>query len=54
LIGVRSMATLLLYWTKGNKTYYTRSIKTAEEAMKEGFYVMVLREKPHILKNLNT
>jgi len=54
LIGVRVMPTLLLFWNKGNKTYYTRNIKTAEQAMKEGYYVMVLREKPHVLKNLYT
>jgi hypothetical protein len=48
------MSGMLLYWTKGNKTYYTRSLKIAEEAMREGHFVMVLRKKPHILKNLNT
>lgn len=39
------------HWTKGNKKIYTRRTDVAEKAMREGFLVMGVREKPHIFKS---
>jgi len=38
-------------WNKGTKKIYTRNIDVAERAMKEGFLVMGIREKPRIFKS---
>lgn len=32
---------------------YTKSFKVAEQAMNDGFFVMVVREKPLIVKYTN-
>ena len=44
------MSELLWCWRKGNKQIYTKNITVAEQAMNEGFFVTVLRGKPHIFK----
>ena len=44
------MSELLWCWRKGNKQIYTRNFAVAEQAMNEGFFVKVLRGKPHIIK----
>ena len=38
-------------WNKGDKKIFTRNIDIAERAMKEGFLVMGIREKPRIYKS---
>ncbi len=44
------MPELLWYWQKGNTRIYTKKFRVAENAMREGFFVMVLRDQSHIFK----
>ncbi len=44
------MSELLWCWQKGNKQIYTRNFAVAKQAIDEGFFVKVLRGKPHIIK----
>ncbi|UCF12084.1 MAG: hypothetical protein JSW06_08585 [Thermoplasmatales archaeon] len=45
------MYEFIWHWTKGNKKIYTRRADVAEKAMREGFLVMGIKEKPHIFKS---
>ena len=45
------MPDLLLYWSDGNKKIFTRDLSVAEKAVNKGFFVKVLRSKPHIFQN---
>ena len=45
------MAEFIWQWTKGEKKIYTRRTDVAEQAMKEGFLVMGIKEKPYIFRN---
>lgn len=45
------MTEFIWHWTKGNQKIYTRKTDIAENAMKEGFLVMGLKEKPHIFRS---
>ena len=45
------MTEFIWHWTKGNQKIYTRKTDIAEKAMKEGFLVMGLKEKPHIFRS---
>jgi len=45
------MAEFIWQWTKGERKIYTRRVDVAEKAMKEGFLVMGIKEKPHIFRN---
>ena len=40
------MAEFIWHWTKGNKKIYTTQIERAEQAMKEGFFIMGARVNP--------
>jgi hypothetical protein len=44
------MSELLLCWRKGNKKIYTKRLDIAEKAMKEGYFVKVLRNSPYIFR----
>ena len=44
------MTEFIWHWTKGNKKIYTKRTDVAERAMKEGFLVMGIKERPHILE----
>jgi len=44
------MYEFIWHWNKGNKKIYTRKIDVAERAMREGFLVMGIKEKPRIFK----
>ena len=46
------MYEFIWYWTKGHKKIYTRNNKIAEKAMKDGYLVMSLMNKPHIFGRL--
>jgi len=46
----RAMYEFIWHWTKGNKKIYTRKIEIAEKAMKDGYLVMGVKEKPRIFK----
>jgi hypothetical protein len=37
------MAEFIWHWTKGNKKVYTTQIDLAEQAMKEGYFIMGAR-----------
>ncbi len=45
------MSELVWCWSKGDKTLYTSNFRIAEKAMREGFFVKVIRKKPHIFAN---
>jgi len=45
------MVEFIWHWTKGNQKIYTRKTDIAEKAMREGFLVMGLKEKPHIFRS---
>jgi hypothetical protein len=45
------MTEFIWHWTKGKHKIYTRKTDIAENAMKEGFLVMGLKEKTHVFKN---
>jgi len=45
------MTEFIWQWTKGNKKIYTRQTDVAEKAMKDGFLVMGIKQKPHIFKS---
>jgi hypothetical protein len=45
------MTEFIWHWTKGNQKIYTRKTDIAEKAMKEGFLVMGLKEKPYIFRS---
>ena len=42
----------MMVWTlkKGNIKIYTKKIDVAKKAIKDGYFVSILREKPHIYK----
>ena len=40
------MSEFIWHWTKGNKKVYTMQVDQAEQALKEGFFVMGSRLKP--------
>jgi len=44
------MTEFIWHWTKGNKKIYTMQIDLAEQAMKEGFFVMGARVNPLLSK----
>jgi len=44
------MSEYIWYWTKGNSKVYTKNTEVAEKAMKEGMFVMGIKEKPSIIK----
>lgn len=44
------MSEVLWCWRTGNKQVYTRNFAIAEEAMNNGFPVMILQDKPHIFR----
>jgi hypothetical protein len=47
LVGGDSlMAEFIWHWTKGNKKIYTTEVDRAEQAMKDGFFVMGARVNP--------
>jgi hypothetical protein len=37
------MSEFIWYWTKENKKIYTTEVERAEQAMKEGFFIMGAR-----------
>lgn len=43
------MTEFIWHWTKGNKKIYTLDVDSAEQAMKQGYFVMGLREKPNCI-----
>ena len=44
--GEQFMSEFMWHWTKGNKKVYTMRVDQAEQAMKEGLFVMGFRLKP--------
>jgi len=47
LVGGESfMSEFIWHWTKGNKKIYTTQVDQAEQALKEGLFVMGSRLKP--------
>jgi hypothetical protein len=44
--GDSFMSEFIWHWTKGNKKIYTTQVDQAEQALKEGFFVMGSRLKP--------
>jgi len=44
--GESFMSEFMWHWTKGNKKVYTTQVDQAEQALKEGFFVMGSRLKP--------
>jgi hypothetical protein len=44
--GESFMSEFIWHWTKGNKKIYTTQIDLAEQAMKDGFFVMGARVNP--------
>jgi len=47
------MSELLLCWRKGNKKIYTKRLDLAEQAIKDGCMVTVLKNSPYIFRNQN-
>ena len=45
------MVEFVWHWTKGNKKIFTRRVDIAEQAMREGFLVMGIKEKPIVYRN---
>jgi hypothetical protein len=41
------MAEFIWHWTKENKKIYTTQVALAEQAMKDGFFVMGARLQPN-------
>ncbi|MFO7678251.1 MAG: hypothetical protein R6V50_07720 [Thermoplasmatota archaeon] len=44
------MTEFIWHWTKGNKKIYTLDTDIAENAMKQGYFVMGVREKSNICR----
>ena len=44
--GESFMSEFIWHWTKGNKKIYTMQVDLAEQAMKDGFFVMGARVDP--------
>ena len=44
------MTDFMWYWTKGNSRFFTRNVKAAEKAMKDGILIMGKKVKPNIIK----
>ena len=44
--GESFMSEFIWHWTKGNKKIYTTQVDQAEQALKEGCFVMGSRLKP--------
>ena len=42
------MSHVIWHWTRGNIDIFTRQIDIAEKALKDGEFVMPLKDKPHI------
>ena len=45
------MPIMICSWFKGNTKVYTKKIDVVKRAMNDGYFVNVLKEKPHIFKN---
>ena len=45
------MSGLVWCWEKGNKKFYTRRLDIAEQAMNDGFIVIILKDSPRIFRN---
>jgi hypothetical protein len=45
------MPIMICSWLKGNTRVYTKKIDVVKKAMNDGYFVNVLKEKPHIFKN---
>ena len=43
------MHEIIWHWRKGDKKIYTGRTDIAEKALKEGYLVMGLKDKPHII-----
>jgi len=50
VIKGEKMTDFMWYWTKGNSRFFTRNVKAAEKAMKDGILVMGRKVKPNIIK----
>jgi len=44
--GEQIMAEFIWHWTKGNKKIFTTQVDLAEQAMKDGLFVMGTRVNP--------
>jgi hypothetical protein len=44
--GESFMSEFIWHWTKGNKKVYTTQVDQAEQAMKDGFFVMGTLVRP--------
>jgi len=45
------MSEMIWCWVKGNKRIYTKRLDVAEQAIKDGFKVIVSKNRSHIFKN---
>lgn len=45
------MSEFIWQWTKGNKRVYTTQVELAEQAMKDGLFVMGARVRPNPLES---
>jgi hypothetical protein len=48
--GESFMSEFIWHWTKGNKKVYTTQVDQAEQAMKDGFFVMGTLVRPERLE----
>jgi hypothetical protein len=48
--GEYFMSEFIWHWTKGNKKIYTMQVDLAEQALKDGFFVMGARISPNPLE----
>ncbi len=44
------MSEMIWCWRKGNKSIYTKSFDIAEKALKDGFQVIVVKNRSKIFK----
>lgn len=44
------MTEMIWCWEKGNKRIYTKRIDIAKQAIKEGFQVILVKNKSHIFR----
>lgn len=49
--GEYFMSEFIWQWTKGNKRVYTTQVELAEQAMKDGLFVMGARVRPNPLES---
>jgi hypothetical protein len=45
------MSIMICSWFKGNTRIYTKKMDVVKQAMNDGYFVNVLKEKPRIFKN---